>query len=76
MELRPAGSGRWVYVATIAEELNERRVNCTEGDECGFNKLESERRAATYLSKIDHHCMPGSYHDELVPVMWTGAAQL
>lgn len=70
MELRQQ-AGRWVTLRQ-AEALNQKAKNLTNGDPRLV--LNSDLIIPAYLSKIDHHCMPGSYHDELVPGDVTGAA--
>jgi len=40
----------------------------------GALKLDPEQGVPDYLSAVDHHCMPGSYHTELVPEDVSGAA--
>lgn len=70
MELRQQ-AGRWVTLRQ-AEELNERARELTEGDD--RLQLDPSVELPSYLSKIDHHCMPGSYHDEIVPGDVTSAA--
>lgn len=64
-------AGRWVTLRQ-AEALNEKVRNLTENDPRlalapGFVQPRS-------TAAIDHHCMPGSYHTELVPGDITGAA--
>ena len=70
MELRQQ-AGRWVTIRQ-AERMNAKAKELTEGDE--RLQLDPELELPNYLRKIDHHCMPGSYHDELVPGDVTGAA--
>jgi hypothetical protein len=70
MELRQQ-AGRWVTIRQ-ADELNGRAKELTEGDD--RLQLNPDLEIPNYLSQIDHHCMPGSYHDELVPGDVTGAA--
>ncbi|MEM9234164.1 MAG: class I SAM-dependent methyltransferase, partial [Pseudomonadota bacterium] len=64
-------AGRWVTLRQ-ASELNEKVRALTENDprlvlEPGFTQPRS-------TEAIDHHCMPGSYHTELVPGDVTGPA--
>jgi len=70
MELRQQ-AGRWVTLRQ-AEALNSKAKEMTEGDPRLV--LNPELEIPNYLAKIDHHCMPGSYHDENVPGDVTGAA--
>lgn len=70
MELRQQ-AGRWVTIRQ-ADALNAKAKAMTEGDPRLV--LDPDLELPNYLSKIDHHCMPGSYHDELVPGDVTGAA--
>ena len=70
MEMRQQ-AGRWVTIRQ-ADELNAKARELTDGDE--RLQLDPELELPNYLAKIDHHCMPGSYHDELVPGDVTGAA--
>ncbi|MBC6412730.1 MAG: class I SAM-dependent methyltransferase, partial [Hyphomonadaceae bacterium] len=70
MELRQQ-AGRWVTLRQ-AEDLITKAREMTDGDP--RLKLDPDLEIPPYLAKIDHHCMPGSYHDELVPGDVTGAA--
>jgi len=70
MELRQQ-AGRWVTLRQ-ADDLNDKVAALTEGD--GRLQLDPELEIPRYLSAIDHHCMPGSYHTELVSGDVTGAA--
>ena len=70
MEMRQQ-AGRWVTIRQ-ADALNSKARELTEGDE--RLQLDPDLELPNYLAKIDHHCMPGSYHDELVPGDVTGAA--
>jgi ubiquinone/menaquinone biosynthesis C-methylase UbiE len=70
MELRQQ-AGRWVTIRQ-ADTLNAKARELTEGDP--RLELNADLELPNYLRKIDHHCMPGSYHDELVPGDVTGAA--
>ena len=70
MELRQQ-AGRWVTLRQ-ADAMNSKARALTEGDD--RLQLDPELELPNYLAKIDHHCMPGSYHDELVPGDVTGAA--
>ncbi len=70
MELRQRAD-RWVTLRQ-ASTLNERARELTDGDE--RLQLDLSVELPPYLAKIDHHCMPGSYHDELMLGDVTGAA--
>lgn len=70
MELRQQ-AGRWITLRQ-AEELNNKVAELTKDDP--RLELDPSLETPRYLSAIDHHCMPGSYHDELVPGDVTGAA--
>jgi len=64
-------AGRWVALRQ-SDRLNTRAAQLTDGDprlelDPGFQQPRS-------TDAIDHHCMPGSYHTELVPGDVTGAA--
>lgn len=54
-------AGRWTVIRQ-REELNAKARELTEGDP----RLELDPTLAIprYVSAIDHHCMPGSYHRE------------
>ena len=64
-------AGRWVTLRQ-AEALNARAAALTDNDP----KLQLDPSLAIprYVSAVDHHCMPGSYHTELVRGDVTGAA--
>ncbi|MEM7662158.1 MAG: class I SAM-dependent methyltransferase [Pseudomonadota bacterium] len=64
-------AGRWVTIRQ-AEELNGKVRGLTDGD--NRLTLDSEFKLPRGVEAIDHHCMPGSYHTELVPGDVTGAA--
>lgn len=64
-------AGRWVTIRQ-AEELNGKVRGLTDGDD--RLTLDSEFKLPRGVEAIDHHCMPGSYHTELVPGDVTGAA--
>ncbi len=70
MELRQQ-AGRWI-TQRQAGALNAKAKALTDGDP--RLKLDPALELPRYLSAIDHHCMPGSYHDELVPGDVTGPA--
>lgn len=57
-------AGRWVAVRQ-AEELAA-KVDRIVADEAGF-ELDPQVKIPRYVSAVDHHCMPGSYHTELFP---------
>jgi SAM-dependent methyltransferase len=54
-------AGRWVTLRQ-AEELAARARALTEGD--ARLSLDPALPVPRYISAIDHHCMPGSYHTE------------
>lgn len=64
-------AGRWVTIRQ-AEQLNGKVRELTEGS----NRLvlDPEFKQPRSTEAIDHHCMPGSYHTELVPGDVTGPA--
>ncbi len=64
-------AGRWVTLRQ-AEALNAKVRELTEGDPRLI--LDPDFRQPRSTAAIDHHCMPGSYHTELVPGDVTGAA--
>ena len=64
-------AGRWVTIRQ-ADELNGKVKTLTEGDPRLVLDPEFEQPRST--AAIDHHCMPGSYHTELVPGDVTGPA--
>lgn len=64
-------AGRWVTIRQ-AEELNDKVRELTESDTRLVLKPDFKQPRST--DAIDHHCMPGSYHTELVPGDVTGAA--
>ncbi|MBU6406936.1 MAG: class I SAM-dependent methyltransferase [Alphaproteobacteria bacterium] len=63
-------AGRWVTLRQ-ADALNARAAALVDRDRL---KLNPATRLPRYVSAIDHHCMPGSYHTELVDGDVTGAA--
>ena len=63
-------AGRWVTLRQ-AEALNTRAAALIDQDRL---KLNPETKLPRYVAAIDHHCMPGSYHTELVDGDVTGAA--
>ena len=64
-------AGRWTTIRQ-AEDLAAKVEGLTAGD----NRLglEPSVRIPRYVSAVDHHCMPGSYHAELFPGDVSGAA--
>lgn len=64
-------AGRWVTLRQ-AEDLNGKVRELTENDSRLVLKAGFKQPRST--EAIDHHCMPGSYHTELVPGDVTGAA--
>jgi SAM-dependent methyltransferase len=54
-------AGRWTVIRQ-REALNARARALTEGDERLV--LDPRLEIPRYVSAIDHHCMPGSYHTE------------
>jgi SAM-dependent methyltransferase len=64
-------AGRWVTLRQ-AEALNARAAELTKDDP--KLKLDPALKPPRYVAAIDHHCMPGSYHTELVAGDVTGAA--
>ncbi|MEM8987827.1 MAG: methyltransferase domain-containing protein [Pseudomonadota bacterium] len=71
MEMRQQ-AGRWVTLRQ-GEELNAKAsALLTKG--APNLELNSETQLPRYVSAVDHHCMPGSYHTELTEGDVTGAA--
>lgn len=64
-------AGRWVTLRQ-AEQLNARALELTEGDP--RLELTPGFDVPRYLTAVDHHCMPGSYHTELAHGDVTGPA--
>jgi SAM-dependent methyltransferase len=64
-------AGRWVTLRQ-AEALAERAQALTEGD--AHLSLDPALPVPRYISAIDHHCMPGSYHTARFPGDVSGAA--
>jgi SAM-dependent methyltransferase len=64
-------AGRWVTLRQ-AEALNARVAALTDND--ARLKLDPTLKLPRYVSAVDHHCMPGSYHTERAPGDVTGAA--
>lgn len=63
MEMRQQ-AGRWVTLRQ-QEELAARAAALTAGDPRLV--LDPSLKLPRYVSSIDHHCMPGSYHTEYGP---------
>ena len=57
-------AGRWVAVRQ-AEELAAKVDRIVAAD--GGLEVDASIRVPRYVSAVDHHCMPGSYHTELFP---------
>jgi ubiquinone/menaquinone biosynthesis C-methylase UbiE len=64
-------AGRWVTLRQ-ADALNAKVAALTKGDK--RLQLDPALALPRYVAAIDHHCMPGSYHTELVAGDATGAA--
>lgn len=64
-------AGRWATLRQ-ADSINARASKLTKGDK--RLKLDPALPLPRYVAAIDHHCMPGSYHTELVAGDVTGAA--
>lgn len=64
-------AGRWVTLRQ-ADELNAKVNKLTKGDK--RLQLDPDFKQPRSTEAIDHHCMPGSYHTELVPGDITGPA--
>lgn len=64
-------AGRWVTIRQ-ADDLNDKVKSLTEGDPRLV--LDPDFKQPRSTEAIDHHCMPGSYHTELVPGDVTGPA--
>lgn len=65
-------AGRWTTLRQ-AERLAAKADTLIGGDERKL-KLDPELPIPRYVSAVDHHCMPGSYHGELFPGDVSGAA--
>jgi SAM-dependent methyltransferase len=57
-------AGRWTALRQ-AEQLAEKARELTEGDD--RLQLNPDLAIPRYVSAVDHHCMPGSYHAEAFP---------
>ncbi len=57
-------AGRWTVIRQ-REALAEKAAALTEGDE--RLSLDASLAIPRYVSAVDHHCMPGSYHSEAFP---------
>lgn len=64
-------AGRWTTLRQ-AEELAAKAAALTAGDL--RLKLDPALKIPRYVSAVDHHCMPGSYHVENFPGDVSGAA--
>ena len=64
-------AGRWTTIRQ-AEQLAAQARTLTEGD--ARLDLDPALKIPRYISAVDHHCMPGSYHTELFPGDVSGAA--
>lgn len=64
-------AGRWTTIRQ-AEALAAQTRDLTEGDT--RLQLNPALPIPRYVSAVDHHCMPGSYHTELFPGDVSGAA--
>lgn len=64
-------AGRWTTIRQ-AEQLAARADALLAGSDA--LQLDPEVRIPRYVSAVDHHCMPGSYHTELFPGDVSGAA--
>ena len=64
-------AGRWTTIRQ-AEQLAAITRTLTEGD--ARLELDPALPIPRYISAVDHHCMPGSYHKELFPGDVSGAA--
>lgn len=58
-------AGRWVALRQ-AEDLAA-RVNRVVAEDCAGFEADRTVTIPRYVSAVDHHCMPGSYHTELFP---------
>lgn len=64
-------AGRWVTLRQ-GEALTAKARELTQGDD--RLQLEPSFAVPNYLTAVDHHCMPGSYHGEIVEGDVTGPA--
>lgn len=64
-------AGRWTAIRQ-RERLNEIARTLTEGNE--RLEVDPSLEIPRYVSAVDHHCMPGSYHGESYPGDVTNAA--
>lgn len=64
-------AGRWVTLRQAAA-LNAKAAALTKNGK--QLKLDASVKLPRYVEAVDHHCMPGSYHTELVAGDVTGAA--
>jgi len=64
-------AGRWTVIRQ-REDLNARGKALIEGDDRLV--LNPALEIPRYVSAVDHHCMPGSYHREYAPDDFTNGA--
>ena len=64
-------AGRWTAIRQ-REELNALAALLTDGSD--RLRLDPDVKIPRYVSAVDHHCMPGSYHTQKVPGDVTNAA--
>jgi len=64
-------AGRWTAIRQ-REDLNARGMALIEGDD--RLALNPALKIPRYVSAVDHHCMPGSYHTEYAPDDFTNGA--
>lgn len=64
-------AGRWTTIRQ-AEQLAAQARTLTDRDD--RLELDPTLKIPRYVSAVDHHCMPGSYHKELFPGDVSGAA--
>ena len=69
MEMRQQ-AGRSVVLGQLGELLERTHALIAEGR----LKLKEDFEVPAHLTAVDHHCMPGSYHQELLPGDVSGAA--
>ena len=62
MEMRQV-NGQFVVLRQL-DELSERAASFNAGS--GKLHLDSNVKVPAYVHEVDHHCMPGSYHRQLV----------
>lgn len=64
-------AGRWTTIRQ-AETLAEKAAALNAAS--GQLELDPDLKIPRYVSAVDHHCMPGSYHKELFPGDVSGGA--